>query len=225
MTRNINDLFPSKYLKASDIPDGGMRLTIKELTVEDVGQGENKEEKPCLYFMETDKGIVLNKTNSSMIASLYGINYDQWGGCIVGLHIEQVTFQGKITPAIRVDGKKFPRATKAASTGPKVADGNTPSGAKYGIAMPYDMPALAMESIEMVSALVDKASVLKSDASETIEIRAMLGEIATEMKARNITWNYDFKPATVGQAVDYLRAMVDACASYDSVAVPSEPPF
>lgn len=100
---NINNAFPSKWLKSGDIPaNADLVLTIKSVTVETIGQGEQADTKPVVYFAEVDKGLVLNKTNANTIARLYGPETDGWEGKRIGLFATEVDFAGKQTLAIRV---------------------------------------------------------------------------------------------------------------------------
>ena len=67
---NLNDLYPSKYLVAGDIPDEGMVVTIRSMDMQKMRDGT---EKLTLYFDETEKGVgFCNKTNAKTIAKLYG---------------------------------------------------------------------------------------------------------------------------------------------------------
>ena len=74
---SIMKLFPSKYLKHDDIEDGET-VTISEVKVEEVGQ--DKQEKPVLYFNEHYKGAILNVTNARAIAKVYGDDEGEWPG-------------------------------------------------------------------------------------------------------------------------------------------------
>jgi len=98
---DINSLYKSNYLKASDFPQG-RTLVIARLVIEPVGQ--DKEEKPVLYFRGEDRGLVLNRTNAAMIAHAHGNDTDRWPGKCVELRCEPVAFQGKVVDAIRVRG-------------------------------------------------------------------------------------------------------------------------
>lgn len=98
---NINDAFPSNYLKASDIGEAQPVVTIDRVEVEPVGR--QKEMKPVVYFAGKSKGIVLNKTNSKKIAEIAGSNdTDDWHGVQVRLFATEVDFQGETVEAIRV---------------------------------------------------------------------------------------------------------------------------
>jgi hypothetical protein len=97
----LADMFPSKFLKASDI-DVDYEVTIAEVAKDTVGQGDKEEEKHIVYFNEFDKGLVLNVTNGNLIAAQHGDDTDGWKGKKIVLTVEDVTFQGKVVPAIRV---------------------------------------------------------------------------------------------------------------------------
>jgi hypothetical protein len=97
---NINDAFPSKYLKAADIPEGNPVVTIRVVTTEEVGR--DKEERPVLYFEGEEKGIILNKTNATNISKLYGYETEDWPGRQVALGVAMVDFQGQSVEAIRI---------------------------------------------------------------------------------------------------------------------------
>lgn len=107
---DINDAFPSKWLKATEFEED-MILTMNIVQMEEIGQGEDKETKPVLYFKETDKGLVLNKTNAATITTLYGSQTTKWGGKKIALFPTEVSFGGKQTLAIRVRMKP-PKADK-----------------------------------------------------------------------------------------------------------------
>lgn len=102
---NINDAFPSKYLKASDLPEeGSQTFTIEKIQIEEIGM--EKQKKPVIYFDEDDKGLVCNKTNARTIGQvLDSIDFDQWIGKKINLYRAEVDFQGEMVEAIRVKRK------------------------------------------------------------------------------------------------------------------------
>ena len=101
---NINQEFPSKYLKSdADFPgDEDLILTIRDVKIENVGQEEEHETKPIIYFDEVKKGLVLNVTNKNTIVGLHGIETDNWIGKKITLYVTEVEFKGKMTLGIRV---------------------------------------------------------------------------------------------------------------------------
>ena len=118
---NINEAFPSKYLKASDLQGHSITVHIAHVTQEEITKGENKL---ILYFQGKQKGMVLNKTNANNIAVLYGPDTDDWAGHEIVLFEAMVDFQGRTVPALRVRGpqpKDKPRPATPAAPAPKQA--------------------------------------------------------------------------------------------------------
>ena len=107
--------FPSRYLGASDIEEDEV-VTIKKIVDEAVGP--TQEIKPVLYLHEYEKGIILNVTNATAIAKLYGDNdpYKDWPDKKLALFTETVRNPStkETGPAIRM--KAPPKAKKEAAT-------------------------------------------------------------------------------------------------------------
>ena len=115
---NLNDAFPSKYLKAGDLPEeGSQTVTIEKIGLEEVGR--DKQTKPVIYFEELDRGLVCNKTNARTIARALGSeDFDDWIGRKIALYRADVDFQGEMVEAIRVRLPKAPAPLRKASTVP-----------------------------------------------------------------------------------------------------------
>jgi hypothetical protein len=98
---NINDAFPSKYLRASDLKGQQPVVTMAEVKFEAVGQ--SREMKAVLYFDGKEKGIVLNKTNANKITEIVGSALtEHWRGHQIRLYPSVTTFQGEEVECIRV---------------------------------------------------------------------------------------------------------------------------
>ncbi len=98
---DLNDAFPSKYLKAGDLKGQPVTLTIKNVLMEEVGQA--KDRRLVAYFNGTQKGLVLNKTNANRIAKLLkSTDTDAWRGFKVTLKPDFTEFQGDTIECIRV---------------------------------------------------------------------------------------------------------------------------
>lgn len=100
----IDAAFPSKYLKTSDLMGRRVLATIANVKEEEVEDGKRL---PVMYFVGKDRGLVLNKTNASTIMAVLGVETDGWIGQKIELFEMQVSFQGRMTPGIRVS---VPRA-------------------------------------------------------------------------------------------------------------------
>jgi hypothetical protein len=97
----ISEAFPSKYLEGKTL-DGDLSLTIKHVEMETVGQGDDVDTKPVVYFNEVNKGLILNKTNANTVSHLHGDDTEDWIGKRITIFPTEVDFQGKQVMAIRV---------------------------------------------------------------------------------------------------------------------------
>jgi len=94
---NVNNVFPTKYVKAQDI-QGQVQVVIAKAGMEQLGD----EHKLVVYFEGHTKGMVLNKTNANNLSNLYGPESDGWIGKPMMLVSTFVDFQGQSTPALRL---------------------------------------------------------------------------------------------------------------------------
>jgi hypothetical protein len=103
------DAFPSKYLKAADIPSQGLPVKIAKIEREKVGT--EKKQKWVVYFRGVEKQLVLNGTNWDLIAAaLREEDSDAWIGKFVELFPTQTQFGGKLVDCIRVRRYRPPQA-------------------------------------------------------------------------------------------------------------------
>jgi hypothetical protein len=103
----ISSAFPSKFLRAADLQDQNINVTMSHVDMEDVG---DTDKKPVLYFNGKEKGCVLNKTNSKVITQAYGDDTEAWRGKPLILYPAMVDFRGDMVEAIRVRIPKQPAA-------------------------------------------------------------------------------------------------------------------
>ena len=94
----LANIFPSKYIKATDLQGREAMVTIDRAEIETLGD----DRKLVLYFKGKEKGLVTNRTNADRIAHMYGTNTDGWMGQPVVLFCDMVNFQGRVVEAIRV---------------------------------------------------------------------------------------------------------------------------
>ncbi len=112
----LNDAFPSAFLKADDLKGNNVTVTISEVSIEQIGQGAQKDSKLVLAFRGKEKKLVCNKTNASTIAKLYGDETDNWVGQQIILTPREVEYQGEMVWSIRVSLQK-PKAVAPANAG------------------------------------------------------------------------------------------------------------
>lgn len=94
----ISEEFPSKYLKAADLQGREVKCVMSNVEKEKLGD----DMKLVLYFKGKEKGVVLNKTNSTTICDAYGDDTEDWYDQEIILFSVMVDFQGKVGPAIRM---------------------------------------------------------------------------------------------------------------------------
>ena len=96
---NINDAFPSAYLRASDLGGSPVRVTISKVIFENVGD----DRKAVVYFEGKDKGLILNKTNANkLIVVTASAQTEEWAGKTILLYPTTTEFKGDEVPCIRV---------------------------------------------------------------------------------------------------------------------------
>lgn len=103
---NIDQYYSSgNSLKAADIPPNTKAKVIIESCseVEFKGNDGKVDHKLRLAFQGQEKGLILNKTNATTIASMYGSDTDGWIGKEILLYQTKVDFGGQMVDAIRVD--------------------------------------------------------------------------------------------------------------------------
>jgi hypothetical protein len=127
---NVNDLFPSRFLKAHDLAGKPYTLTIRAVSLEDVGHGGEAESKLAIAFEKATKMMLLNRTNAMIIASLYGPETDQWIGKAVTVYAARVKAFGAWHDALRIK-EQIParhitpeRMTEAMQEQPPIDDEN-----------------------------------------------------------------------------------------------------
>ena len=121
---NADAMFPSKYIKASDIGDHKPVVKVASIEIEELGNAEEgKEKKPVLYFENREKGLVCNKTNWNTMIALYGGETDNWIGKPIRLQSMEVAFKGKMSMSVRISLQKPDSTPKdVKSTGENLED-------------------------------------------------------------------------------------------------------
>ena len=104
--------FNSSYIGGWTFEDGDKVLTIRDVVPEMVRneKTQSQEEKICIYFMETEKPMILNSTNNDTITKVIGSSlFDDWIGKQILIGTEKVRAFGDVWDAVRVRNEK-PRA-------------------------------------------------------------------------------------------------------------------
>ena len=96
------------YTGAWDFQPGEEKtVTIKEVKREIVQNQNGKEECTVAYFVEDIKPLILNKTNGSMIAKVWGTPYiEDWAGKKITLKVKKISAFGEMVDAVRVSSDR-----------------------------------------------------------------------------------------------------------------------
>ena len=131
----MNDVFPSKYLKASDI-EGEMTVTVKNcVPVMLTNRAGEDEQKPLITFEGVEKGVILNITNWKAIEKQHGHDSDDWKGKQITLIKAYVDAFGETVEAIRIKPGSGSKPT-GAQPEPKNLDKTSDFWAKlYGMGL------------------------------------------------------------------------------------------
>ena len=114
---NFDDLYPSKYLKQSDVGDEEVIVTIVGIKREAMKDKGEDIEKPIIKFAEFDKPMVLAKINGQRIATAHGHDISQWKGKQMVLYVNpDVTFGNEVTGGLRLKPVQQPKAKVPAKT-------------------------------------------------------------------------------------------------------------
>ena len=95
---DYSTIYRSSYMKAEDLSGRTAKHTISSCTAEKVGE----DERLVLAFSENDRPLVLNKTNATTLAELYGPETGEWEGKAIKLVPSTTSFQGKTVKCIRI---------------------------------------------------------------------------------------------------------------------------
>lgn len=112
---SFDQLVPSdsNYLKKEDVGEDGMILTIAGFTRATVKGDNGDEDKVVMHFVEEVKPMILNKTNSQLLAKITGASVagDAKGKKIVVYEDPTVAFGGQLKGGIRL--KRIPGPARA----------------------------------------------------------------------------------------------------------------
>src|SRR5271169_3429736 len=125
----LSDAFPSKFLKATDLPEPVV-ATIKVVALENIKGFDGKEQpKVVLYFAKRLKPLPLNRTNFESVGDICGgFDSDDFPGTKIELYRSKTSMNGKVLDCVRVrpPGELAPEKPKRPKSGnaekPSLAD-------------------------------------------------------------------------------------------------------
>jgi len=103
---HVDLMFPSRYLKAADFIGKEVKKTIARVRVEKMRMKDGTmAQKYVIEFADTEKMLVLNRTNANAIAEALGTKKAiEWTGKQITLFPTTCDAFGKTVDCIRVKG-------------------------------------------------------------------------------------------------------------------------
>jgi hypothetical protein len=101
---HVDLMFPSRYLRAADFEGKNVTLTIREVKRDNLRLATGGlAEKYVISFAESEKTLVLNKTNARAIAKVLGEQKaTNWAGQKITLKPAKCEAFGEIVDCVRV---------------------------------------------------------------------------------------------------------------------------
>ena len=97
---DLDEMFPSRFIKAADLKGEPRTLTIESAAIEELEGDGGKKIKGIISFVGKKKKWVLNKTNALCLKAMWGRETNGWINHKVTLY--PTTFNDE--PCIRVKG-------------------------------------------------------------------------------------------------------------------------
>ena len=102
----ISEVFHGENLKAEDLRGKEVVVTIAGWALMDFDDGK----KIQLRFDESDRTLIVNKTNATTISELFGSDdTDDWTGGRICLFVDKTDFNGRRVDCIRVKEAAQPK--------------------------------------------------------------------------------------------------------------------
>jgi len=138
-----DELYPGRFIKASDLKGKKVTLTISRVRVEELIGDKGPQMKGIINFEGKDKALALNKTNGLCLKAMFGRKVQEWVGhkatlfastwdgdeCIRIWGSPELTEDRQVTIALPRK-RPFDMTMHAVSAGPKPVQSTQPSPAQ-----------------------------------------------------------------------------------------------
>ena len=96
---NVLEMYRSNYMKSDSLNGQAFCFTITDCSTEKVGEGEKRL---VLAFLEVSSLMILDRTNTNMLAELYGPETSEWIGKVIKLAPSTTLFLGQVVKYVRI---------------------------------------------------------------------------------------------------------------------------
>jgi hypothetical protein len=98
-----DQVFPSQFVKSSDLKSGSAIVTIKQARIEPVRAQDGVKDMLVLSFLETRKKLIVNVTNFDTIAAIVGDDEtNTWPGTRIELFRSKTEMGNQSVDCVRV---------------------------------------------------------------------------------------------------------------------------
>ena len=178
---NFDDLYPTRFMKAGNLPVEKTTYTIKDIAKEQLQLDSGVEDKVVMSFEETPMQLVLAKVNAVAIKSMFGGDVRDWLGKRLTLYAttEIMPFpKRRDEPCIRVYGSPDIEAEVICEWTPpkrrKLVQKLQPTAFYYKCQKRIrDTPKEELDTLpEKINELVSSSQLTKKDGDELVALIA-----------------------------------------------------
>lgn len=101
---DFDQLYPGRFLKSGELLGKKRTVTIEDVEIDELENEKGKKIQGIIHLKETDKQIVLNKTNGLCLRGMFGRKLGDWVGKRITIFQDQVRFGPDTVDAIRIWG-------------------------------------------------------------------------------------------------------------------------
>ena len=95
---NVHEMYRSNYMKSDSLNGQALYFSITECLAEKA----EGDERLVLAFFEVPSLMILDRTNTNMLAELYGPETSEWRGKVIKLAPSTTLFLGQVVKYIRI---------------------------------------------------------------------------------------------------------------------------
>lgn len=101
---DFDQLYPGRFLKSGELLGKKRTVTIDDIEIDELENEKGKKVQGIIHLKETEKQIVLNKTNGLCLRGMFGRKLSEWKGKRITIFQDQVRFGADTVDAIRIWG-------------------------------------------------------------------------------------------------------------------------
>ncbi len=101
---DFDQMYPGRFLKAGELLGKKVTVTIADVTIDELEGEKGKKVQGILYLRESQKQIVLNKTNGLCLRGMFGRKPQEWIGKRATIFQDETRLGGDTVDCIRIWG-------------------------------------------------------------------------------------------------------------------------